>query len=172
MLTRNLLVLRQSEFVAVLIEDKHLLGPCLVNFTGEDFADLVRVFVIEVGFLYIHDSSLKILADIEDSTSSEIFELHLSGKCLAEFVVVAVIVDLLQRNLGVGVLHILHNLQVLVDLAVSLVDIDDDVEVVSRAESLGKLCHENILEHTHHYRAVNMLFVLEKRKRGFEVDFF
>ena len=165
MLSRNLLRLRQAELVSVLIEDEHLLGPGLVDLAGEDLSDLVGVLVVEIGLLDVHDPSLKVLADIENAPSSEILELHLSRECLSEFVVVSFLIDFRKGNLGVRILDGLHDFEILVDLAVSLVHVDDDVEVVSRTESLGQLGHEYVLEHSHHHRTVNVLFVLEKCKR-------
>ena len=170
---RNLLVLGQAELVAVLIEDEHFLGPGLVDFAGEDVTDLLGVLVEEIGLLDIHDATLQILPDVEDAAAAEVLELHFPGEGLTGFVIVfSHRLEFLEGNLGVRIFDLLDDIEVLVDFAVSLVDVDDHVEIVGAAEGLGDLGDEYILEHTHHDRPVDMLLILENRKCGFEVNLF
>ena len=75
-------------------------------------------------------------------------------------------------DLGVGILHFLDHVEILVDLAVSLVDVDDHVEVVGGAVGLGDLRKENILEHAHHDRPVDVLLFLEVLESVNESDNF
>ena len=81
----------------------------------------------------------------------------------ADFVVVVTgfLCDLLHGYLGHGVFHFFHYLKVLVDFAVSLVHVDDNVKVVRSAVSLCELCQEHVLENTQHDRTVDAFLFLE-----------
>ena len=151
------------ELVAVLVEEQHLAAPGLVDFAGEDFTHLLGVFLIDIGLLDIHNAALEILADVQDSTAAECGERELLGIGVADLVVVvtAVLADLFESHFGCGILHLLDNLEVLVDFAGSLVDVYDDVEVVRGTVSLGDLGKEHVFEHAHHHRAVDVLLFLE-----------
>ena len=95
MLARNLLGLRQLEFVAVLVEYDDFLGPRLVNLSAEELSDLLLVFVVEIGLFQIHYAALEVLADVEYSPASEVLHLNPLGEGLSDFVVVSVSIDLL-----------------------------------------------------------------------------
>ena len=120
------------EFVAVLIEDEHFLAPGLIDLAREDLADLLGVLFVNIGLLNIHNTAGEILAYVEYAAASEGLELDLLGVLVTDFVIVitAVGLDLLESHLGVRVLHLFHNLEVLVDFAGTLVDIHNNIEVV------------------------------------------
>ncbi len=80
--------------------------------------------------------------------------------------------DLVESDLRVRVLDLLDDVKVLVDLAVSLVNVDDDIEIVGRAIGLGDLGEEHVLEHTHHHRSVDVLLFLEVLEGVNKSDFF
>ena len=127
MLARNLLRLRQPELVAVLVEDEHLLGPGLVNLAGEDLAHLAEVLVVEVGPLYVHNASLKVLLEVEYAPASYFLEhVNLAHVFVAYL---EVVVHVGQGNLGARILYSLHYLEVLENLEVTLL-VHDDVEIV------------------------------------------
>ena len=171
-LARNLLHLRKFQFIALVVKENNLLSPGLMNLSGEELSDHILIFIIKIGLLEVHDSTLKILPDIEDTPAAEVLHLDFLREGLAYLVVVAVGVHLLKRNLLVRILHILDDFPVPINLAVSLVDVDDDVEVVSIAIDLGNLGSEHVLKHTHHRWAVNVLLILKFRKSVLQFNLF
>ena len=151
------------ELVAVLVEDDDLLGPGLVDLTGEDLSHLVGILLEDIGLVDVHDPALEVLANVQDTPPAERGEGQFLGVHVADLIVIisGLGLDLLQRDLGVGILHLLDDVEVLVDLAVSLVDIDDTVEIVGGAIGLGDLGEEYILENAHHHGPVDVLLFLE-----------
>ncbi len=172
MLARNLLRLRELQLIALVVKENDLLSPCLVHLAGEELSDHILIFIIEVGLLKVHDAPLKILPDVENAPAAEVLHLDFLGEGLAYLVVVAVGVHLLKRNLLVRVLHLLDDFPVPVNLTVALVDVDDDVEIVGVAIDLGNLGSENVLKHTHHRRAVDVLLILKFRESVLQFNLF
>ena len=70
-LARNLLCLRKMQLVVVIVQNDDLLGPGLIDLTCEYLADLVGVGLEYVGLVDVHNPSLKVLPDVQDSSSSE-----------------------------------------------------------------------------------------------------
>ena len=84
--------------------------------------------VVEVCLLDVHDTALEVLADVEDTAASEVLELDLLCESLTHLIVI--VLEILKSDLSVRILNFLHYLSVPIDLTVTLVDIDDDIEVV------------------------------------------
>ena len=141
MLAGNLLRLGDVELIAVLVENEHFLAPGLVNLAHEELAHLLRILLVNIGLLDIHDAALEVLANVQDAAAAEGRQGEKLGVGIADLVIVvtAVCNNLLQCHFGAGILNFLDDLEVLVDLAGSLVNVDDNVEVVGTAESLGDL---------------------------------
>lgn len=92
--------------------------------------DAVLVLVVEIGLFDVCDTALKVLPEVEDASAAEVGELYLLREVLAHLVGRVDFVHVLEGYLRVGVLDLLHYLTVPPYLKVSLVDIDDDVEIV------------------------------------------
>ena len=135
-----MLAARQREFIAVLIDHKHLAFPNLINLSGSDTANEVLVLVVEQVLLQFEDLGCQGLAQVEDSATTELLEMHFFGEVLADFDVIDSLTSFAERYLkiGVGEFVVGHYFAVLVDFEVTLVGVDDDVEVLVGAEHLGQ----------------------------------
>ena len=133
-----MLAARQGEFVAVLIDHEHFAFPNLINLGGSDTTDEVLVLVVEEVFLQFEDLGGQGLAQVEDSATAEFLEMHLFGEVLTDLDVVHSLTSLTERYLKIWVGEILvgYHFTVLVDFEVTLVGVDDDVEVLVGAEHL------------------------------------
>ena len=173
-LSWNLLGLRQMKLIVVIVKDDDLLRPSLVDLTREYLADLVGICLEYIRLVDVHDAALKVLPDVQDSSSTERREGEFLGVDIPDLVVVitGLGLDLIKSDLCVRILHLLDHIEVLVDLAVSLVNVDDDIEIVGRAIGLGDLGEEHVLEHTHHHRSVDVLLFLEVLEGVNKSDFF
>ena len=162
------------QFVAVFVKKQDLAGPGLIDFTGEHLAHLLGVLLVDIRLLDIHDAALKVLTDVQDAAAAERGKRELLGVGVADLVIVvpAVLADLFESHLRCRILHLLDDLEVLVDFAGTLVDIDDDVEIVGRSVGLGNLGQEHVLEHAHHHRAVDVLLFLEVLEGVNQSNFF
>ena len=151
------------QLVAVLVQDDDLLRPGLVDLAREDLADFVGIELEHIGLVDVHDAALEVLADVEDTAATEGGQGKLLGVDVPDLVVVVagLLLDLLEGDLRIRVLDFFHDIEILVDFTVSLVDIDDDVEVVGGTVGLGDLGQEHVLEHTHHDRSVDVFLFLE-----------
>ena len=173
-LSWNLLGLRQMKLIVVIVKDDDLLRPSLVDLTREYLADLVGICLEYIRLVDVHDAALKVLPDVQDSSSTERREGEFLRVHVSDLVVVitGLGLDLIKSDLCVRILHLLDHIEVLVDLAVSLVNVDDDIEIVGRAIGLGDLGEEHVLEHTHHHRSVDVLLFLEVLEGVNKSDFF
>ena len=120
------------ELVAVLVKDENLPAPGLIDFAGENLAYFLGVLLVDIRLLNIHNATGKVLADVEYAATAEGLKLDLLGVLVADFIVIisAVFPYLLESHLGVRIDHLLDNLEILIYFAGSLVDIDNNVEVV------------------------------------------
>ena len=161
------------EFVAVLVKDDDFLGPSLIDLTGKNLTDLVGILLEDISLVDVHDPSLKVLPDVQDTPSSERGEGKLLGVNISDLIVIVsgFGLDLFEGDLGVRILNLLDDVEVLVNLAVSLVHIDNHVEVVRRTIGLGDLSQEHVLEYAHHHGPVDVLLFLEVLEGINESDF-
>ena len=138
--TGNLLLFRQDQLVLVLVNEKHLALPYLMDFGSDDFSFYLFEFGIDSIFLEVEDLRLQGLTEIKDGAASEFLEKYLFGHFLSYLAFRVDLACLRKTDLHVFVLDfsVGNHLEVLVDLAVSLVGVHDDVEVLVRAELLCK----------------------------------
>ena len=105
----------------------------------------------------------QVLADAEDFAAAELGHQHRFRQLLAHLEVVLDFQGVAEGNFAGRILHlaVVHNHAVAEDFQVAFVDVDDDVEVVLRAEVLGQRGAEYLFEDAHQRFAVDVFKFLE-----------
>ena len=127
-ISRNLVLLRQVELVALLVQKKHLFLPYLIQLSGNHLTQHVFVFLVQRLFLQLHDFRRQGLAEIQDHTPSERSEGHLIRHVVTHLGFLVQQTGVAQRDLRIriGYIAVFHYQTVAVDLQVTLVRVDDD----------------------------------------------
>ena len=105
MFSRNLLRLRDMKFITVIIQQQSLLGPGLIYLAIEKLSNLFRILLEDISLLDIHDSSLKILTDVQDASTAECRQWKELGVLVSDFVVgriSSVFLDSVKASFGYG----------------------------------------------------------------------
>ena len=146
-----------------LIDEQHLLFPNLMDFGCDNLSLKFAEMGYQRCFLEVENLTLKCLAQGQDSASAEFLEENLLGNLLADFAFRIYLPGFCQTYLGDLVLDcaIFDDSEVLINLAVSLVGIHDDIEILVCTEHLGQRIAERILKDTDHRRFVDILKFLE-----------
>ena len=129
---RYLLLLRHYELVLLLVDEQHLLLPDLMYLSGDDFALELAEFGVDCVFLQVEYLRLQGLTEVEDGAASELLEIQALGDVFAYFSLGVYLAGLGESDLFLRVVDVIvgHHHEVLVNLAVALVGVHDDVEVL------------------------------------------
>ena len=138
------------QLVALVIHQKHLALPHLVDLSADNGAHLVLILLVEGIVVELKDFRSQRLAQVEDGAASELGEVDVLTHFLTHLIVGLNLQSLRQRNLLVLILHliIVDDDAVAVNLEVALVGVYNHVEVLVRAEQLGQHVAEALLQHT------------------------
>ena len=127
----NLLTLRQQQLVVLIVNEKRLVLPSLIDFGRDNLAHAILVFVVErVVFEFEHFARQR-LAERQDGAAAKLSKLDGLTHFFAHFVIFVDFVGCAERNLFVVVGHFAvgHDFAITIDLAVAFVGVDNHVEV-------------------------------------------
>ena len=160
---RNLILLRQVEFITFFVEQQHLFLPNLIEFTGNNLADHLFVLLVEALFLELQDLRSQRLTKVQNHTTTEGSHVHFVGYFLTYFGFVIELERIAERNLGVRIRHIIifHHQTVTIYLKVTFVRVYNHVIVSSRAVHLRDHAGERVFEHVDKSLLVNAFEFVE-----------
>ena len=84
---RNLLCLRQVQFITLIIDEQHLTLPHLVNLSRNYLSDLVLILIIQGVVLQFQNLRSQSLTQVQNGTTAKLLEVHLLRNFLANLVV-------------------------------------------------------------------------------------
>ena len=167
-----LLRLGQNQLVLLVVENQHLFFPYLINFAGDDLADLFRILLVKAGLLQIENARGEVLAQRQHGATAERGEFDLVGVFVSNLVGGVDGLDLRDGNLCVGVFDgvVLDDRAVAPDFEVAFLGVDDDVEILVRFILFLQRVAEDVLQHADHRRLVDVLQLFEFGKVADEIE--
>ena len=134
-----------------------------MNLTRDELAFELLELGDDGVLLKVEDLRLERLAQREDRAASEVLEEDALGDLLADLTLGVDLAGVGQTHFGDGILNlaVFDDRQVLIDLAVTLVRVHDDVEVLVGAEHLFQNVAERFFEHAYQCGLFDVLQLAE-----------
>ena len=168
----NLLRLGQNQLVLLVVENQHLFFPYLINFAGDDLADLFRILLVKAGLLQIENARGEVLAQRQHGAAAERREFDLVGVFVADLVGRVDGLDLRDGDLRIWIFDraVFDDGAVAPDFEVALFGVDDDVEILVRLILFLQCVAENVLQHADHRTFVNVFQLFELGKVADKIE--
>ncbi len=163
---RNLFGFGQDQLYLLLVEDKDLFVPRLIDLAHNHLAHFLLIFLEDQRLLVVLNLAHEVLADGQNLAAAEVVHIDRFGEFLAHFKIGLYLDGLAVGNLHVLILHgsVLDDGAVAENFQVALVDVHDDVEILVGAEALGQCRAEHLFEDVHQSLAVYVLQFFEFRE--------
>ena len=158
-IARNLLCLRQDKFIVLIVYDKYLTLPNLVNFTRNDLSYTILVLIEKRIVFQLKNLRSQSLAKSQDSTATKLIEINLLTYILTYLVVRLNLARLSKCYFLIFVLYfaVSNNNTIAIDLEIALVRVNDNIEILITTENLSKNVAETFLQHTYQCSTVDIL---------------
>ena len=73
---RNLLLLRQVKFVALIVNEQYFALPNLIDLSADNLSDAILVLVIQLVMFQLQNLRSQCLAEVQNGTTAKLLEVN------------------------------------------------------------------------------------------------
>ena len=156
----------KKHFVFILIQNKHLFFPNLINITRHYLTDNISIFLIKSLFLKFKNTRSQSLTKIENGTTTKAQKLHFINHLFSHFIVFIYLLSCTKCNLHTFIFQfiILYDCACTKNFAVASLRVDNHVIVLISSIHLSNHATERIFQDSNQCRTINRLQIFEFRK--------